>query len=141
MGQIQLPTGQTIDLEEPGKVSDGYHTFDELYDHRCLLFIALMKAYPGLSWLSPAHHDGSAIDGWFVAGILLPGGMITYHLPDKFHDLAVDAGVKILHRAPEWDGHTSKDVLQRLEGWIRPWEGTPDEIVFKGNHDQSRFLR
>lgn len=25
-------------------LSDGYHTFDELYDHRCLLFLAWMHS-------------------------------------------------------------------------------------------------
>ena len=107
-------------VEKNGKldISDGYHTFDELYDHRCLLFIALMKMNPEISRMSFKHSDDSEFEGWFIAGMRLSSGMVTYHLPDKFHDLAVDAGAKILFRAPEWDGHTSSDVIDRLSKWI-----------------------
>lgn len=31
---------------EGGDISDGYHTFDELYEHRCLLFIRLCLLQP-----------------------------------------------------------------------------------------------
>ncbi len=104
--------GNTIAI---GKVSDGYHSFDELYEHRCMLFIALMSAYPELSWKSRKHSDGSSYDGWFIAGMNLPAGQITYHLPNRLWDLTK---VKELSCAPEYDGHTSKDVIRRLEVFI-----------------------
>ena len=44
---------------ETGKISDGYHTFDELYAHRCTLFSAVMKSNKHLSWKSFFHDDGS----------------------------------------------------------------------------------
>jgi len=96
-----------------GSVSDGYHTFDELYDHRVTLFGALCLAYPALSWKSRLHSDGTSMDGWFVAGMRLPSGMITYHIPDsewsKMFYLVTE-----LELAPKWDGHTPADVVQRL---------------------------
>ena len=56
---------RTIKLPcDPGEVSDGYHTFNELYEHRHALFLALMKAYPQWSWYSGKHHDGSEWQGW-----------------------------------------------------------------------------
>ncbi len=101
---------------ESGKVSDGYHTFDELYEHRCLLFLNLMAAHPECSWYSKQHDDGSEMEGWFVAGIEdTITGPVTYHLPDRMMDLAAKVGACHMNKAPKWDGHTSPDVLVRLK--------------------------
>ena len=63
--------------EEKQHVSDGYHTFKELYDHRIALFLALVKSiseqeyHPAnqICWKSKKHSDGTMFDGWFIAGI------------------------------------------------------------------------
>lgn len=111
---------QTLQLPCPvGQVSDGYHTFDELYEHRCLLFIALMKAHPRIAWLSTCHHDGSTYPGWFIAGMDLPNGTITYHLPERLQLEAAATGAKVLNTTPLWDGHTSATVIQRLTKFVR----------------------
>jgi len=100
---------------------DGYHTFDELYDHRITLYIALCKYYWNCTqvenpqvWRSKAHSDGSVWDGWFILGIgTEPGQQITYHLPlNRWEETDF---VKTLKQAPEWDGHTSDDVIERLK--------------------------
>lgn len=95
-------------------VSDGYHTFDELYKHRIWLFIALCHHYPDRAWKSWQHADGSRWQGWFIAGIDDEWGkQITYHLPfDHFDYLKV----KTLPHAPNFDGHTPDQVLCRLMG-------------------------
>jgi hypothetical protein len=98
-----------------GKVSDGYHTFDELYDHRQTLFVKLMNSRPDLSWKSRQHEDGSMFDGnWFVAGMHLLTGDVAYHLEGRFWDMAK---VQVLEFAPAWDGHTADDVVERLAAW------------------------
>ena len=103
-------------LEITGETSDGYHTFNELYEHRHTLFIILCnllepKMY-GKVWKSRLHSDGTMFDGgWFIAGIETPEGQATYHLPIKKWD---ELNVLELDRAPEWDGHTADDVLKRL---------------------------
>lgn len=116
---LQLPEKLTIAdgaIEgefETGKVSDGYHTFDELYEHRCVLFLALMQSGQAYAWKSRLHSDGTSFDGWFVAGIYTgKGRQITYHLPDKYWD---ECTAGALPKAPEWDGHTSADVLERIQ--------------------------
>lgn len=101
-----------------GQISDGYHTFDELYEHRCLLFLAVMKAHPQLAWRARAHDDGSVQEGWWVAGLNLPTGPISYHLPDRVWPLLDGTAIETRERAPKWDGHTSADVLDRLGRWI-----------------------
>ena len=99
----------------PGSTSDGYHTFDELYEHRHALFIALcFYMPPGSCWRSRQHSDGSSYDGWFVLGIHKGKGFqISYHLPIALWDQC-DPFTETLDRAPAFDGHTSSDVLTRL---------------------------
>ena len=57
----------SFDVVDPGKISDGYHTFEELYAHRIMLFICLMKSNKDISWKSRVHGDGTSLDGWFIA--------------------------------------------------------------------------
>ncbi|MCG7931938.1 MAG: hypothetical protein N0E44_18045 [Candidatus Thiodiazotropha lotti] len=102
---------------DTNEVSDGYHTFGELYDHRCLLFVVLMRSNPELSWRANNHHDGTMLENWFVAGMHLPTGDITYHLPVDMWNLLDGVNIATMNRGPEWDGHTANDVLQRLKDW------------------------
>lgn len=111
-------------IEITGETSDGYHTFNELYDHRIALFIALCseidaRTPTGHVWRSKLHSDGSCFDGWFVMGIgTEPGDQITYHLPlSRWAD--TDWLGTERPQAPEFDGHTSSDVLQRLRRYFR----------------------
>jgi len=110
---------------DTGKISDGYHTFDELYDHRITLWIALCRlsalhAATGPvpdenpTWRAVLHSDGSSIDGWFVIGMgRMPGEQMTYHLPlSRWEETGF---AETLERAPEWDKHTSADVLERIK--------------------------
>ena len=101
-----------------GEVSDGYHTFNELYDHRCTLFVSLMKAYPKMSWYSEVHYDGSIWDGWLVCGMSLPTGDVTYHIPKTMLPLLKASSAKPLMKGKKWDGHTSDNVLDRIAKWI-----------------------
>lgn len=98
-----------------GKIFDGYHTFDELYDHRCHLFVALMRSNPDIAWRAHSHEDGTMFDGWFIAGMHLPTGDISYHLP--VHIWILLDGIATTNRAPKWDGHTAADTVNRLAAW------------------------
>lgn len=95
-------------------VSDGYHTFAELYEHRYALTLALMKSNPKKSWVSRRHHDGKMFQGMFITGIKLPQGQISYHLPNRLWKAAVLTKAKVLRSAPLWDGHDSDLVVRRL---------------------------
>lgn len=96
-------------------VSDGYHTFSELYAHRILLFITLMKCNKIISWKSRLHSDGTKYEGWFIGGMKLPSGDITYHMPNNYWEMLTD--IETLEQSPEFDGHTSDDVLKRLNNF------------------------
>lgn len=99
-----------------GDISDGDHTFGELYAHRHALFIALMNTLDEENvYSSPLksrqHSDGTMFDGYFIAGVKLKDGWISYHLPDFYWDK-----LKIPETPyfPAWDGHTSDDVIARI---------------------------
>lgn len=94
-----------------GKVSDGDHTFDELYRHRCILFAALINANPDVSWKSKLHSDGTMFDNYFIVGINTFGGQATYHYSMEYWELFK---CKELERAPLWDGHTPEDAINRI---------------------------
>jgi len=110
-----------IQLDIPSSaVSDGYHTFPELYEHRHMLLAAVVKLMPEQCWCARKHADGSACEGWFVVGIDLAEGQVTYHLPEYWWEriTALLSPRAIYLYAPPYDGHTPTDVLYRLAAWI-----------------------
>lgn len=109
----------TIETDSADSVSDSYHTFGELYRHRHALFIALMRSNPDISWRANNHDDGTMFPGgYFVAGMHLPNGDISYHLGLKYWDELDNCGITTTLKAPKWDGHTAEDVVKRLLNWI-----------------------
>jgi len=99
------------------KVCDGSHTFADLYAIRDMLFIALMRRYPEKSFRSLRHDDGSFRDGMFICGLTLPTGkQVTLHMKEEKWDLM--HGLPTPDKAPTWDGHGSRDVLNRLEDYL-----------------------
>lgn len=112
-------------------VSDGYHTMEELYEHRIRLYLALVKIYDNyitpmrcnvVCWKSKLHDDGTSLEGWFILGMVVTKPQfeadkpaekfdIGYHIPLKYWHLA---NVIELPKAPKYDGYTPNDVLERL---------------------------
>lgn len=103
--------------DAPGETSDGYHTFRDLYDHRMALTKALMESNTAISWKSKNHHpDGDPMfDGFFIVGMDLPAGQISYHY--KLEHWDVFKYINEWHHAPLWDGHSPEDVVKRLLQW------------------------
>lgn len=100
-----------------GDTSDGYHTFNELYHHRAVLFSVIVKAFPDRAWKSRKHHDGSMYDGMFIVGIETPDGQASYHYDiNPYWDMF---NCKELEYAPEWDGHTPEQAIARI-GKLEP---------------------
>jgi hypothetical protein len=100
-------------LIDTNDISDGYHTFGELYEHRCRLWITLCRVIEENVWRSKKHSDGTQMMGWFILGIYHgKGNQMTYHLPESMWNDCEFA--EELKEAPEYDGHTSADVLERI---------------------------
>lgn len=121
-------------LENIKNLSDGYHTFEELYEFRKMYNAVLFNewAKPLMEQLqyedlpecyqpkysvhkSWKHHDSEPCfgGGWFIVSAMLPTGLISNHYKAEDWDLfQVPEVEKALF---EFDGHTGQDVLERLK--------------------------
>lgn len=111
-----------------GEVSDGFHTFNQLYEHRNLIFCFLLTLIyrENLSkfqvWKSLKHSDGTMFDSnngdWFIAGLSDETGsrQITYHMSKSRYWGLLDIPEREF--APEYDGHSPDDVLERLVSFL-----------------------
>lgn len=108
-----------LDTLEIGEVSDGYHTFNELYRYRMLYNAAFFNCLPP-HWVhkSRRHSTGEECfgGGWFVVMADLPTGQVSNHYEMKYWDL-----FRVPERefAKEWDGHTPQEAADRLEAWLK----------------------
>lgn len=110
---------------DTGSISDGHHTFDELYRYRMLYNAALFNVWyeeapynefqVHKSW---KHSDGELCfgGGWFIVVAQLPTGQISNHYKEEFWPL-----FKIVEweKAAKYDGHDPKEAAIRLEQFIR----------------------
>lgn len=96
-------------VSDIGDVSDGFHTFNQLYHQRAMLFAALVNQNRGISWKSRKHEDGEPCfgGGWFLVTVDTPKGAYGYHYENKYWDMF---RCKELEKAKPWDGYTEEDV-------------------------------
>lgn len=108
-------------MTDTGQISDGYHTFDELYEYRMLY-----NAHAVKGWLfsgydvvkSWRHADGEECfgGGWFIVTAQLPTGQVSNHYEAKHWDLFHCPAVDL---PPEWDVHTPQQAAQRLRDALK----------------------
>ena len=126
--QKQIPPYMDYDvrteetMEDKGNISDGYHTFNELYEYRLLYNASMFNelAKQGLYDVhkSRKHSDGTIPFGdenWFIVQAELPTGQISNHYEMKDWDLF---NVPEKEKANTYDGHTPQDVAKRLRGFL-----------------------
>ena len=105
-----------------GNVSDGYHTFNELYRYRLLynaaFFNELARAGKVRVCKSHKHNDGEECfgGGWFIVMAELPTGQVSNHYENKDWDLF---NVPELETAWKWDGHTPNEAADRIEDYLK----------------------
>lgn len=105
-----------LNSDNIGKLSDGYHTFNDLYHHRAILFSVICNQFKNLAWKSKLHSDETMYDDMFIVGINTPQGPATYHYNiEPYWDLF---DCKELPKAPEWDGHTPDDAINRIHSLV-----------------------
>lgn len=114
---------------DPGSISDGFHTFAEMYEARMLL-----HAYAARYWLdqghpvvkSLKHADGEYCfgpnSGWFIVTAQLPTGQVSNHYPTDHWDLFQVPEVEL---PPEWDGHDTAAAAARMHAHLTGQEPTP----------------
>ena len=94
-----------------GVVTDGSHTFDELYYHRMVLFSVICNQNKEFAWKSWKHDDNTMFEDYFIVGITTPLGDYSYHYHKDYWE---NFNVKELNKAPEWDGHLPKDIIRLI---------------------------
>ena len=117
-----LPDDNT-NVVNNGEISDGYHTFNELYEYRLLynasFFNELAKQNLYDVHKSTKHSDGEDCfgGGWFIVMAELPTGQVSNHYELKDWDLFQ---VPEKEKANVWDGHTPQDVAKRMREFLTP---------------------
>ena len=120
---IQGKTTVATMKEDKGNISDGYHTFNELYEYRLLYNASMFNelAKQGLYDVhkSKRHSDGEECfgGGWFIVQAQLPTGQISNHYEMKDWDLFQ---IPEKEKANPYDGHTPQDVAKRLRDFLTP---------------------
>ena len=109
-------------LNNIGDFSDGYHTFNELYEYRKAYNAAFFNelAKQGLCDVhkSKRHSDGNIPfddENWFIVMAELPTGQISNHYEMKDWDL-FDIPEK--YKANVYDGHSPQEAYERLVKYL-----------------------
>lgn len=106
-------------------VSDGFHTFKQLYHQRAMLFAVIVNTHSWMAWKTKKHEDGQYCfdknGEWFLVCIETPKGPYSYHYrTEEYWDLFDCVEID---KAKPFDGHTEKDVDRLLSLDIRTLEG------------------
>lgn len=134
-------------IEDKGNISDGYHTFNELYEYRLLYNASMFNelAKQGLYDVhkSKRHSDGTIPFGdenWFIVQAELPTGQISNHYEMKDWGLF---SIPEKEKANPYDGHTPQDVAKRLRDFLtlykldKPKFKVGDRVKNKDNYTVS----
>ena len=122
--QLQLIQKEITNLPDHfiGNISDGYHSFNELYEFRKIYNALLFNEWHNQNkyevYKSKKHFDGiDCFDGgWFIVVAILPTGQISNHYKNEDWELfKIPEYEKSKY---EFDNHSSNDVLIRLKSII-----------------------
>lgn len=110
---INAHTGWMKMPSDIGNFYDGYHTFNQLYHQRAMLFATIVKQNKDRAWKTHKHEDGEPCfgGGWFLVTIDTPEGAYGYHYEDKYWDLFECEELPV---AKHWDGYTEENVDRLL---------------------------
>lgn len=119
---IRDEDGKTRLVSESASVrieADEHHTMRELYDYRMVYNALAAKWFDdqGKAVKSWYHHDGEPCfgGGWFIVCLNTPDGWATNHYKGEFWHLF---NIPEVDLAPEWDGHTPAEALERLKAML-----------------------
>lgn len=116
---VTMKDQQMLDTK---KVTDKYHTFGQLYMQRTLLFSIICNQNKDIAWKSKKHFDEEndpMFNGDFAVGLNTPAGPACYHCKMKYWDLF---DVPEIDNAPQYDGYTPEEALERLMTILNPKE-------------------
>lgn len=114
----------TYDKIQTEQISDGHHTFKELYDYRMMYNALLFNEWSkkGLYNVHKSYHhyDGELCfgdDKWFIVVAELPTGSISNHYKREYWNLFKVPEVE--KSTTPYDGHTPQDALERMNKFLK----------------------
>jgi len=110
---LNTTTGWRKMPSDIGNYCDGFHTFNQLYHQRTMLFATIVNQNKDRAWKTHRHEDGELCfgGGWFLVTVDTPQGAYGYHCEDKYWDLFDCEELKV---AKHWDGYTEGNVDRLL---------------------------
>lgn len=126
--------GKSQGLSTKG-ISDKWHTFGDLYYHRMILTLLIMRQNKDKAWKSKQHHDGTMFDDSFICGINTPKGQYSYHYDLEYWNLF---NVKELEKAPEYDGHKPEDITRLLS--LEEEQTTEELGVLQSKNNKNYYM-
>ena len=120
--RLKLITLLIREMDNPDNtdnITDGYHTFEELYYQRMMLTktvaLAAITNFDDTVYRSRLHSDGTMYKDFFIVVFNTPEGNFSYHYHIMYW--GIFDFLKELPNAEEFDGHTWKDVT-RLQSFF-----------------------
>ena len=124
LAQFGAGDTKTINITPEG-ISDGFHTFDELYYYRLCYNAIFINSLVKLINENPAKfkdikvckskkHFGGELcygGGWFIVMVSTPWGQISNHYKLEYWDMF---SCRVADTSWKWDGHGMKEAMERL---------------------------
>lgn len=113
---------KNLPSNEIGRISDSYHSFNELYEYRKVYNALLFNewALQGLHNVHKSihHSDGELCfgGGWFIVVATLPTGQISNHY--KLEDWEL-FNIPEVQLPVTYDGHTPNDAMNRMFSFLK----------------------
>lgn len=99
-------------FRNPDLISDGWHTFEELYNVRHALFIIVALYFKESAFKTLKNNDGTVYNDYFLLYVNTVEGQVSFHLPQKYWEYCSFATTT--DKNDTYDGHTTIDVYLRL---------------------------
>ena len=119
MKTIEQINGDIRDHKNNGgsvkKVSDVYHTFEDLYKRELVLFRLISSLCPKLCFKTLKHFDEEndpMFNGDFMVGIYTPLGPASYHF--KLRYLDAFSHIEFQDHGPRYEGYTEEEKNERI---------------------------
>ena len=98
------------------EVSDGYHTFTDLYNHRIGLFLLVISLLKKSNKEIKIWYADSEEINWYIVGIDFEDDkkIISYHVPNNVKEYLDKMNVEYLDKLPPFDGCDSNCNLKRI---------------------------
>lgn len=93
------------------KISNGVHTYRELYDYCVGFFGIICNMNREVSWKSKVHSNGTIKDGYFIVGTETAEGQVTFECELCYWD---SFDVIELEMAPKCGSDNSKQAIKAL---------------------------